>query len=265
MRGLSKVPKCLALHRQAAIALYRALLQQCEKVPLDSSSRVSLANIVRNRFRCPRRQRLRLALAFHSGYTALNLLDASVNGDATSTARIADLLARVPSYLTGCSERRRETDRSVLSKPDPSVLDPPAQHKFLARFPRAKVEGVRRVPTLVNANGWPFVRYKRRQPENVSRMLRRLQATARKRYKNLEYLRKEALPLAYYEDHWDAQVGLYDDNADFVTSVLELKKQAESKILSMENKREGMILRMTEIVLKERELAEKERQAKSRQ
>jgi hypothetical protein len=138
-------------------------------------------------------------LAFHAGYTALDLLDASVAGNASSTAQIASYLSDVPQSLKNSPKRRVKEE----IKPDPAIQDPPPEHKFLNVFPRRTVNGVRKVPFMVNANGFPFVRWKKPQPANVSRVLRQNIKQHQKRVSYIYALTDFWIPLAQYEDQWE--------------------------------------------------------------
>jgi hypothetical protein len=138
-------------------------------------------------------------LAFHAGYTALDLLDASVAGDAGSTAQIKSYLSDVPQSLKNSPKRLVK----IEVKPDPALQEPPPEHKFLNVFPRPTVERVRKVPFMVNANGFPFVRWKKPQPANVSRVLRQLIKTHQKRISYVHALTNFWIPLSQYEDQWD--------------------------------------------------------------
>jgi hypothetical protein len=141
-------------------------------------------------------------LAFHAGYTALDLLDASVAGNATSTAQIASYLSDVPQSLKNIP--KRPVKEKI--RPDPAIQDPPPEHKFLNVFPRRTVNGVRKVPFMVDANGFPFVRWKKPQPANVSRVLRQSIKQHQKRMNYMHALTDFWIPLAQYEDRWEEMV-----------------------------------------------------------
>jgi hypothetical protein len=270
-----------------AIALYRALLTQTTRLPLPAPSRAALANAIRARFRALRAQRLRLALAFHAGYAGLALVDASVAGCSASTARVADLLSRTPDALKQPPPRpvpkadrarllRRRGTRGPAVAPDEHP--PPPAHKFFAVFPRptpprrAGPDGCllpRRVPRLVNANKIPFVRYKRRQPANVSRMITHLQRRERRVHALQERLWDEDLPVAVAEDEWGRLVarargraGLGREEGEergFKEDVVEMANRADQVVRDLYNGRQEMIDRMQTVVDWEAQLANRER------
>lgn len=223
--------------------------------------REELLNVIRNRFRAPRPRRLQLGLALQSGYRALDLLDASVAGDRKSTSKIQSLLERTPGALRKRAQRKR-----VVRRLDLSALDPPPEHKFLAKFPREKVEGIRRVPFLVNANGLPFVRWRKDQPKNVSRMIRQ-QLKQRQNYFNRKaYIEEQYLPLAKLEDQWDCILERFSDDPEFFREVdvsyqrpvIEVLRDMRKWWSEKQKKTAELVRKMTYIVDRERELARKE-------
>jgi len=269
-----------------AIALYRALITQCRNLPLPAPSRASLSNVVRNRFRTPRPQRLRLALAFHAGYAALALLDASAAGCARSAARVADLLARTPSALKlppppfSRPNRTRLRRRGTHGPVAPHERDPPPERRFLALFPRLAspllgADGAprrRRVPRMVSANRVPFLRVHRRQPASLSRALTRLQRRETRVHAARARAWEEAVPLAAAEDEWDALVaraGLRGGRAErergFADEALEVARRADQDVRDMYRGRQQMIDRMDEIVRVEVKLARREKRQRKAQ
>src|SRR6266567_8487297 len=96
----------------------------------------------------------------------LDLLDASVGGDSESTAIITSLLAETPPYFT-----RSPWIYASKSKSRTSSTCPPAEECMLAIRPRPSVPGTRHIPVIASANGLPFLRFKKPQPANLSRVL----------------------------------------------------------------------------------------------
>ncbi|PIB01588.1 hypothetical protein CB0940_00733 [Cercospora beticola] len=88
-------------HRLAAIALYRALLSQCNKLDIPAQRRYELNNVVRCRFAGFRHttSHRQLKLLFEAGYEAIDHLDAAVAGDADSKQYVLDLLQRAPKNV----------------------------------------------------------------------------------------------------------------------------------------------------------------------
>ncbi|KAM3418960.1 hypothetical protein BST61_g4917 [Cercospora zeina] len=88
-------------HRTAAIALYRALLSQCNKLEIPAQRRHELSNVIRCRFAGFRHttSHRQLKLLFEAGYEAVDHLDAAVAGDGGSKQYVLDLLQRAPKNV----------------------------------------------------------------------------------------------------------------------------------------------------------------------
>jgi hypothetical protein len=155
---------------------------------------------------------------------------------------------------------------------DPAQDAPPPEHKFVNVFPRPVVKGIRRVPILVDAGGFPFIRYKKPQPENVSRMLRQKIVQKQKHWNYTHKLEEQLLPMAEQEDQWDALVERETgnpiegegDGSSFLAEMKEEKRNMQ-KLMSANRKRlEQRIAVMTNIVFKEKRLAAEEREERRR-
>ncbi|KAF2668106.1 hypothetical protein BT63DRAFT_457408 [Microthyrium microscopicum] len=265
MKNIDKVPKNLGAHRQAAIALFRALLSQCSLLPIDPGSIHALKNIIRQRFRLARPQRIRLGLAFQSGYTALDILDASVAGSADATKRVLDLLARTPNKLKTTPLSRQVFFKNEReAKKNPAHADPPPEKRFEAVFPREKVEGVRKVPFMVNANGLPFIRWKKPQPKNVSRTIWMKLRTQQRQLDQVQAIAALHWPLADREDEWDGMMkrlgAEYEETRGRWAEAVEgYEKELSDKWRADKKRDRERVERFTKIIWRERELAEKER------
>jgi hypothetical protein len=247
-----------------AIALYRALLCQCRAVPTTEESRNALQNIVRNRFRANRdlRGSRRIKLSFTAGYTAIGHLDGSVAGNNESTTLIKDYLSDVPARL------KIPPKRALPPQPElpRELFEPPPEHKFFNVFPRPAVEGRRKIPFLVSANHFPFVRYKKPQPANVSRVIRNLIEQRFKRFERRYALEDYFIPLAKYEDQWEAllvkefgELNVFDDRDDlWVTPMWESQREVSRLISEMDRRSEKLGRKMLDVVNKEKEWAAKE-------
>jgi hypothetical protein len=252
-----------------AFALYRALLSQCAKLPIEPISIDGLRNAIRNRFRIARPQRLRLALAFRSGYSALDLLDASVAGDDASTARIQDLVQQMPDAL---KQPPPPPKHLTPKEKNYDHCPPPEQFKLENMFPRplGSVEGTRKVPFLVNAAGLPFIRWKKPQPENVSRVLKTKLAVRQRRLDEMDAVESKLAPMAEREDEWDRIVGQLNDIEKGMENLVERPFSFAGEVKAYEHglrtafamadeKSVQMGKRFTAIVLKEKEFAQRER------
>lgn len=200
-------------------------------------------------------------MAFHAGYTALDLLDASAAGDASITAQIASYLSDVPQSLK--NNPKRYVKEEV--KPDTAIQDPPPEHKFLNVFPRPTVNGVRKVPFMVNANSFPFVRWKKPQPANVSRVLRQSIKQNQKRISYVHALMDFWIPLAHYEDRWDEivrqQCKIPQDmglpmEGDLYAPTMREELAAVNMLIHEKKKRSNeLAMKMQDIIDREAELA----------
>jgi hypothetical protein len=82
-----------------------------------------------------------------------------------------------------------------------TVFRHPDTEPILSR-PRPVVTGRRRIPALVSANGIPFLRIKKPQPQNLSRVLRQLHEYKEKLTERRHRLNLETL-FAKDEEDWD--------------------------------------------------------------
>ncbi|KAF1817213.1 hypothetical protein P152DRAFT_445337 [Eremomyces bilateralis CBS 781.70] len=191
------------IHTFPALALYRALLSQVDRIWLDDAKRNALRETIQFRFwrnRVLRKDFRHINLQFVGGYAALDVLDAAAEGDKTSLSRIQSFLkshpppADWPKKDRRAKQLRKVARRENLPPKAPSIFD---------RFPRPTVKGIRKVPQIVNAGNIPFLRYKKPQPESVSRVIRTMifgQTYQMYRQRTLEEF---YIPLAEHEDIWD--------------------------------------------------------------
>ncbi|KAF2145823.1 uncharacterized protein K452DRAFT_221209 [Aplosporella prunicola CBS 121167] len=261
------VPKQSSQHRVAAIALYRALLTQCAAVPLPDEQRTALANIARNKFRKTANMHStpQLKLAFSTGYEALKLLDRLEHeADTKAKTEISELLALTPHYLTRTPmPRHAQPPRDFV--PEATL---PAGQRFLETRPRAQVSGRRRVPVLVNANKFPFLRSTKPQPRSLSRILT-YRIKQRQGWMDTLGDSAELAALAKEEDHWDSLVDEMDgveeeedDQPNWGAVPREVTAHVGRKLQKQKEKSMMLAHQMQEIVLKERELAAKEKREK---
>ncbi|TID21480.1 putative dna repair protein [Venturia nashicola] len=258
------VPRQSCLHRQAAIALYRALLTQCRAAPFNQEDKVSLQHIVRNRFHANRDKissRL-LKLHFQAGYKALDHLDGAVANDAPSVTTIEAYLSQTPQHLK--NPRPPPPPREVPQDHYP----PPPEHKFLANFPRPHVEGIRKVPFLI-ACLTPFLRYKKPQPYSLSRIIRQTIFQRQNRLDAQDMIHDYHQPLAQYEDAWDRIIwkdfGVRDDDRETFSRPIEKIGEELSIRLKEQEKRSVAVAKVKwDILQQEKALAIKERDERRR-
>ncbi|KAE9968400.1 hypothetical protein BLS_005883 [Venturia inaequalis] len=267
-RGVGRkgfVPRQSCLHRQAAIALYRALLTQCRASPFSQEDKVSLQHIVRNRFHVNRDKissRL-LKLHFQAGYKALDHLDGAAANDAPSITTIKTYLSQTPWHL--------KTPRPAPPPPREVPQDhcpPPPEHKFLANFPRPHVEGIRKVPFFVHGHT-TFLRYKKPQPYSLSRMIRQTIVQRQNRLNHQDMLQDYYQPLAQYEDAWDKiilqDLGVKDRDTETFSHAAHASFNAITLRLDEQDKRSVAVARVKwDILQQEKALAIKERDERRR-
>ncbi|KAI9834575.1 MAG: hypothetical protein M1819_002951 [Sarea resinae] len=163
-----------------ALALFRALITQCTSAPaIPDDRRQALTRHIRAQFRKNRElqsPRL-LARAFKAGYEAESILHSCTEcNDAESRSRVLNLLDQI---APSCRLQKK-----TRSPPLPAAADtrkPPQPFRRPAPWPGAtpvlsrphlELSGRRHVPKLVNANGFPFLRFKKPQSPYLSRVLR---------------------------------------------------------------------------------------------
>jgi len=204
------------------------------------------------------------SLTHHS--QALDLLDASAAGDIPSTARLTTLLSRTPAYLKRPPKRagpklknsRKDASRVVCVAGSTKAIDARPR-------PAAALTGVRKVPKLVNANALPILRWKKPQPESLSRVIRDKVNQKQRRMTMRNELQDYGLPMGQWEDEWDRLVreqggGREEEEEPRWAEAVRLgirglvRDVEELKVRGKE-----MARRMAEIVERERELAEGER------
>lgn len=138
----------------------------------------------------------------------------------------------------------------------------PKAESILSR-PRPYVSGRRRVPKFVVSQGVPFLRIKKPQPPSLSRALRSKAANRWKRIVRHERLSEE-LTAAEAEDKWDHLVGDADDSTTYATTIQQNLRDTSKWIRIADEKNAELARKMWAVVLKERELAVKEKQERKR-
>lgn len=242
---------------------------------LDDASRIALQNIVRNTFR--KNQHLvsvrHTKIAYTAGYHGLDILDASVDGDSSATSKILDYLSKTPAQLKEPpppmkNHAQRKQERSEATGHDPTLLAcPPPEQKMLNNWPRRELPPgkERKVPYFVQTNGFSFLRIKKPQPANLSRVLRdKIQQRAH-RQARFDFLRYFYVPLAEYEDNWDMVLNRFCglDRDDGVGRWAKEYQNQRNEVWTLMNesteKSMELARRQWAIVEEERKLAEKEK------
>jgi hypothetical protein len=206
-------------------------------------------------------------LSFYAGYKALDHLDDAVAGETASIQRIIDYLSQVPAYL----KKGPDAPPPPLPKrKDPPYHTPP-EKQFLNVFPREAVKGERRVPHFVRANGFPMVRWKKPQANNLTRTLRGLIKGKQKSLDAQQDYEEYYMPLARNEETWDSltrnEMHQRRDEEENSWAKDTFAGLRFIKGISQERHRKTMekAHKMVAIVEREQELADMERTAKSEQ
>ncbi|KAI9775640.1 MAG: hypothetical protein M1839_000965 [Geoglossum umbratile] len=258
-------------HRVACLALFRAILAQCNRVPLTPDQKESLRIFTRKQFR----KNLKLdshrcaSAALEIGYEAESILRASADGNLAETSRILKLLEELPP------RRRPPIGAAAAAKPGGAALHKPGSPypgatPVLSR-PYRKISGRRHIPKLVILpTGIPFLRFKKPQSPFLSRVLRTKINWRQKLVDRRNRLAEEEV-LASGEDLWDRLlreqhcVGRGRDAnpawAEWYAKCIGLTAMAEKNSWSRDRELAG---RMQKIVDRERELAEKEKRERKR-
>ncbi|KAH1627851.1 hypothetical protein KXX21_001007 [Aspergillus fumigatus] len=267
------VPKSLGTHRYACLALYRALLRQCSRLPGAVPELQTSKLLIQQKFRKYKNLQSpsQTANALKAGYEALDLLHSASQGNEHDRHRIAKLVLESQSIKKKISEFQKALASSVQPKPlskrelkkeesrrfqESTARRHPDATPILSR-PRPVVNGRRRVPVLVSARGIPFLRIKKPQPKNLSDVIR---TKLDKRWRRIERRDKLGVEILFAkdEDEWD-QLTLGQPEA--VTWAGEIKKalaEVNTQLKESDLKNKELAEAMWQVVLAERKLAAEE-------
>ncbi|RAK71086.1 LYR motif-containing protein [Aspergillus fijiensis CBS 313.89] len=269
------VPNKSSIHRFTTLALYRALLRQCAKLPENLPERNASKQHIQLRFH--RYKTLespsRVTHALKAGYDALDLLHAVSQNKRTETERLKSLLSQTTEAHERRSAMQRELRRLKPVKPMSAMelkkeANREAARRTMSRHPdavpvlsrpRPTVNGIRRIPKLVNARGVPFLRIMKPQPAILGHIIR---GKLRKRGRTFLVRKKlqEERIWAQDEDEWDRLTGQQEREPTarwrhpVEVCIMELKR----RVSEMERKDQELATAMWKVVLAERALAAKE-------
>ena len=283
--GTLTIANCINL----GFALYRALLRRCQKT-LSLEHADLFRQHTKNLFRSGAKARSHSAIrrALNAGYKAsckiyessqasdchrqtLNNLatnksdvlrqleDLSINSSGNQQLE-GKIKQKTPPGTSGdeSHQSRRTSSNSGRRWPHPDAKP------VLDGLPAPPPGKLRRVPTLVNANHIPIIRFKKPQSPFLSYIIRTRTEQREKRVGRIHELEK-ALDIAMDEDQWDAtllqNVGFRpnDGGTMWVSAVkrgLTNVKQVHQRNIT---KRSRTAQRMFDIVEEQRELAEQEK------
>ncbi|KAB8201626.1 Complex1LYR-like protein [Aspergillus parasiticus SU-1] len=270
------VPRKSGVHRFACLALYRALLRQCAKLPNTAPELSTCKPLIQQKFQ--RYKKLQspsqTVNALKAGYEALDLLHSASQGNQRNTNRIVELISDIRSIKQKESALQRE-----LSKKEPKPLSRKQQRtkesrrlqdqtarrhpdatSILSR-PRPVVSGKRRVPVLVNARGVPFLRIKKPQPKNLSGVIRSKLENRWSRIERRDRLDRELL-FANDEDNWDA-LTTGPESDTWAKGVKDALGTLNQQLHDSDKKNMELAEAMWKVVLAERKLAAEEEKQRS--
>ncbi|KAL8942742.1 MAG: hypothetical protein Q9216_001490 [Gyalolechia sp. 2 TL-2023] len=256
------------IHKAACFALYRALLRRGRKVlPIEQAE--SFGKHTRSAFRTNAKVRGRTAIcaALNTGYEVLEDLSARNLNVLRQLKELSD-----SSRLETQSSRESQGTRTHQvggDQPRPPSCDTrrrwphPDATSVLNDLPSPPPGKVRQVPTLVNANHIPFLRFKKPQSPFLSYMIRKKNDEREKRIDRLQFL-EELLLFAEDEDEWDEILRenhyISNDNgipwtSSMKDSYVSVKRVHRTNTL----KRSQIAERMFDILQEQKQLAEKEK------
>ena len=174
--------------------------------------------------------------------------------------------------------RRRASDgakakEQVSNRPMPRIFDTgrrsprPAARPVLHGLPSPLPGHHRRVPTIINANHIPFLRFKKPQSPFLSHMIRKKTDEREKRIVRTQRLEK-LLPLAEDEDRWDDTVrninGISSNDGGTTWAWATREALTHVKKIHKDNtiKRMHTAQRMFDIVEEQRKLADQEKRVR---
>ncbi|EYE92708.1 LYR motif-containing protein [Aspergillus ruber CBS 135680] len=265
-------PKLSGIHRFACLALYRALLRQCAKLPSITPTLSEVKPTIQQKFhKYKSLQSPSQSLnALNAGYEALDLIHVASRGNENTIQRISTFISECESEKETNSSIQRALSKAKPVKPkskkEQKKEEIQAFEKRTARRhpdavpitsrPRPVVSGKRRVPILINARGVPFLRIKKPQPMNLSGALRSKLENRWRRIERRERL-EAALVMAKAEDTWDELT--HSEEPDTWSRVIsDALTEVNDKIRESDLQNKKLARDMWNVVLAERKLASEE-------
>ncbi|EAA30960.1 hypothetical protein GE21DRAFT_8875 [Neurospora crassa] len=222
-------PGCDSRHRFACKALFRALLRTGYRVPLPHDVATALDEkqnpiraLIRNGFRRNSSETsLRLVnSALNKGYRFLELLTLARDESSPAHADVLRFLRENNERVLAIREKKRQEAEKfkkfapnpdaipLLTKiPSPNGKGPPTFVPTVRPLPLEKLSGgVRKLPTLDELGGHPFLRLRKPQSEYLGRVLRQKFQRRQRWAEKYHELVSEELADAEQEDAWDDMV-----------------------------------------------------------
>lgn len=251
--------------------MYRALLEQCPRLEslVDTlpGQTNQIQHLVRKQFRRNRHEtshRL-VVVALHKGYEAEELLRTAGDGDNSALSKVKDILTKVHIER----ERGREASRQELpSKPraKPNMRSFPGHESTILKrpLPFEALGGIRQVPKLTSSNSLPFLRFKRPQPDFLSRVFRNKINQRQRRNNNLMKM-DEDYKWAANEEQWDRIVAneankVHKEMSTWRQPLANARAAIEEQLDEEHHKVEKMSRKLLRITNQEEDLRVKEKQ-----
>ncbi|KAK1782310.1 hypothetical protein QBC45DRAFT_402610 [Copromyces sp. CBS 386.78] len=216
-------------HRFACKALFRALLRAGYRVPLPHDVATALDEkqnpiraLIRNGFRRNSSEiSLRLVnSALNKGYRFFELLTVARDESSPAHAQVLQFLRENNERVLAIREKKRQEAEipnrfapkpgtvPLLTKiPNPDGKGPPTFVPTVRPLPLEKLSGgVRKLPTLDDLGGHPFLRLRKPQSEYLGRVLRQKFKRRQRWAEKYHELVTEELADAEQEDAWDEMV-----------------------------------------------------------
>ncbi|KAE8352817.1 hypothetical protein BDV28DRAFT_119799 [Aspergillus coremiiformis] len=272
----SVVPRLSGVHRFACLALYRALLRQCAKLPNTAPELSTCKPLIQQKFHKYKKLQSpsQIVDSLKAGYEAVDLLHSASKGNQYDINCITQLISNVQ-----LAKRRESALQRELSKKKPKPLSRKQQRTSESRRvqeqtarrhpdatpilsrPRPVVSGRRRVPVLVSARGVPFLRIKKPQPKNLSGVIRSKLGIRWKRIERRTRLDLELL-FARDEDAWDA-LTTGSEPETWAKEIKDALDVVNQQIQDADKKNMKLAEAMWNVVLAERKLAAEEEKRQS--
>ncbi|EGC43099.1 DNA repair protein [Histoplasma capsulatum var. duboisii H88] len=258
------------------LSLYHALLSQSARLHLIQLQPAEIQGLIKSNFHKYKalQSPSQIANALKAGYEALDLLHSCTQANPESIDRLESIVQRAFDLKSNIHRNReiqaaqhRPENRNThalrkraegRARRRPEALRPHPDTEPILSRPRAHINGPRRVPVLVDARGIPFLRIKKPEPPSLSRVLRSKLGARWKKILRRDKLEDDVY-LAQQEDKWDAIVDQNNDGR-WETTVAECLDYTIKTIQHGDQKNKELAQKMWEVVLKERELAEKEKE-----
>ncbi|KAI4245477.1 MAG: hypothetical protein L6R40_002538 [Gallowayella cf. fulva] len=255
------------VHKFACLALFRALLRQSRQLLPDNSANLLRKHVIADfRTYAKTRNQAVIRAALTTGYGVLEDL----------TIRKSHVLRQIPKLSSqekvvlrhsdkGRASMKDQDSRTVQPKSRPVDTGrrwphPDAQPVLLAGLAQPPSGRGRRIPSMVNANHIPILRFKKPQSPFLSHMIRQKNDEREKRIDRTQRL-ENLLPLAEDEDRWDAIVrrmtgfSSINDTTQWATATREALFHVKKLHNDSSKKRMHIAQRMFEIMQKEKKKA----------